>query len=115
MQSVGIADLLLLIAGSIAVIISGCLTFADIIKVSDLIMIVAVVVSPFLAVHVQKRLEQASERRNRKLQVFKALMANRGAPLSPLHVESLNMIDVEFYGESRKDKKVISAWKEYQD
>jgi len=38
-------------------------------------------------------------------------MATRGAPLSPGHVEGLNVVDVEFYGVER----VVSAWRAYHD
>ena len=34
-------------------------------------------------------------------------MATRATPLSLIHVEALNMIDIEFY----KDEKVVDAWK----
>lgn len=36
-------------------------------------------------------------------------MSTRAAVLSAQHVQALNMIDVEFYG----DKKVVRAWKAY--
>jgi hypothetical protein len=40
-------------------------------------------------------------------------MATRAAGLSPGHVEALNLIDIEFDKASRKDQKVIEAWKAY--
>jgi len=41
-------------------------------------------------------------------------MTTRATKLSPLHVEALNQIDIEFYND-KKYKKVIAAWKNYHD
>ena len=46
----------------------------------------------------------------RKLDIFKTLMATRATPLARTHVESLNRIDIEFTG--IKEKKVREAWAE---
>lgn len=69
--------------------------------------ILAIVAGPILAVQVQKFIENKKEIRNRKMQIFKALMATRATPLYPAHVESLNMIDIEFH----KDKRIVDSWK----
>lgn len=82
---------------------------------SDLALIIAVLIAPILAVQVQKWIERILEAKNRRLWVFKTLMSTRATTLSPLHVEALNMIDIEFCGNSRKDKSVIEAWKLYLD
>ncbi|MHB9072342.1 MAG: DUF6680 family protein [Desulfobaccales bacterium] len=82
---------------------------------SALSMIIAVILAPILAVQVQKYLERGREVEERRLRIFKALMATRASVLSPLHVESLNLIDVEFYGTHPKDKKVVETWKLYLD
>ena len=74
-------------------------------------MILAVLIAPLVAVQVQKYLERHQEKRERKLRIFKTLMATRGVPLSQDHVQALNMIDIEFYGE--KYKKIITSWKDY--
>ena len=65
--------------------------------ISDWLVILAIIIAPILAVQVQKIIESRRSKRERKLQVFKALMATRATPLSPIHVEALNMIDIEFY------------------
>lgn len=76
-----------------------------------LVSIAAIIIGPIAAVKIQKRLELTNEKRNRKLNIFKTLMATRAAGLSPEHVRALNMIDLEF-----KDQKlVLNAWKEYLD
>ncbi|MGZ8373522.1 MAG: DUF6680 family protein [Nitrospira sp.] len=56
-------------------------------------------------------LQRRRERRQRKLEVFRTLMANRAAGLSPAHVEALNRIDIEFHDERR----ITDAWKAYLD
>lgn len=42
-------------------------------------------------------------------------MATRGSGLSPIHVEALNKIDIEFSQSDEKTKSVFDAWKEYRD
>lgn len=93
-------------------------------SISNWLMVVAVLVAPFVAVHVQKFLERSREKRYRKLGLFQALMATRAARLSMEHVRALNMIDIEFYETSKflwfsrqssQDKAVREAWKTYHD
>jgi hypothetical protein len=80
----------------------------------EILTIVALIVGPIAAVQIQKFLEQRREKHQRRLYVFKVLMATRGTGLSPDHVQALNTIDVEFYGE-RKYAKVLAAWRQYLD
>ena len=79
--------------------------------ISDWLVIIAIIAAPIFAVQVQKIIETRKERGNRKMQIFKALMATRATPLYPSHVEALNMIDIEFY----KEKKVVETWKLLND
>lgn len=79
--------------------------------ISDFLMICAVILAPLIAVQVDKYLEKKRNKKERKLNVFKTLMATRGRVLDPRHVEALNMIDLEFDGE----KSVTDAWKAYLD
>jgi hypothetical protein len=85
------------------------------VTISDVVMVIAALLAPLLAIQAQKYLESRRQARDRKLAIFKTLMATRATPLSPYHVEALNMIDVEFYGRRKKDKNVIQAWKSYLD
>lgn len=78
---------------------------------TEIITTIAIIVGPIAAVQVQVLLERAREEKRRKIQVFTTLMATRATPLSPVHVEALNRIDIEFY----KDKEVINAWKALLD
>ena len=75
--------------------------------VSDWLIIGAIIIGPTLAVQIQKFKESKKEEKERKMRVFKTLMTTRATPLSPYHVETLNMIDIEFY----KSKKIKEAWK----
>lgn len=75
--------------------------------ISDWLVIFAILVAPILAIQIQKFIEERKEAKARKMQVFRALMATRATPLYPQHVEALNMIDIEFFG----NKKVTEAWK----
>ena len=81
--------------------------------ISDWVIVFAVLLAPLLAVQVQKKLESFREDRERRLRVFKTLMATRAAVISADHVQALNMIDLEFHGS--KFKKVTDEWKIYLD
>lgn len=75
--------------------------------INDWLIIAAMIIAPILAVQIQKFIECRKETKERKIQIFRTLMATRATPISPLHVEALNMIDVVFY----KDKNIVDAWK----
>ena len=89
----------------------------------EIIMIIAVIVAPILAVQVQKLLERIRENKYNKQRIFYALMATRTSRVSYEHVQALNMIDIEFYWriilwkkvQNPKDKIVQQSWKEYHD
>lgn len=81
---------------------------------NEVISICAIILGPILAVQIEKYLERQRENKNRRLSVFKTLMATRGSVLSWAHVEALNRIDLEFSGEKKFDE-VTNAWKEYFD
>jgi hypothetical protein len=82
----------------------------------DWINIVAILLAPLVALRVSAYLQDRKERRQRKLSIFRTLMATRATPLRLEHVQALNMIDVEFYSDKdKKDKEVRDAWKAYLD
>jgi hypothetical protein len=83
-------------------------------EVKDYITIVAVLLSPLFAVQAEKIIERIRSNKNRRIEIFKTLMATRGSRLSIDHVTALNQIDLEFYGQ-KKYLKIIHAWKEYLD
>ena len=80
-------------------------------RLSDIVIVVATLLGPIFAVQAQKWLERRRETRERRLEIFRNLMATRAAFLSDRHVESLNAISIEFYNET----DVIDAWKSYLD
>lgn len=82
-------------------------------SLTDALIISATLVAPLLAVQAQKWLERFREDHDRRLRVFKTLMATRAASISPEHVQALNMIDLEFQG--AKYKAVRTEWKMYLD
>ncbi len=77
----------------------------------DLINILAILLSPLIAVQVTQWINKLKAAKDRKIKVFSDLMATRGTALSPKHVEALNRIDIEYYGVN----KVTTSWKIYMD
>lgn len=76
-----------------------------------LITIYAIYRSPIVALRLQKKIENNDERKERKISIFKTLMATRAEAVSFEHVKALNMIDIEFYG----DNGITAAWNSYRD
>ena len=91
--------------------------------ISDIVMILAVILGPILAVQTQKYIELIQETEKRKLHIFRTLMSTRATKLSQDHVTALNMIDIEFYGkkyfgkrfQSKNEKKIIQLWQVYNN
>jgi hypothetical protein len=83
------------------------------IKSTDVLIILATLIGPVLAVQAQKWLERGREIKNGQLRVFKTLMATRAVNLSPAHVEALNAVPIEFYGKSSQLKTINIKWKIY--
>src|ERR1700693_5539545 len=69
--------------------------------------IAAIIIGPVGALLIQKHLENRRAREDRKIAIFRNLMANRASRLSAAYVQALNGIETEFYGET----KVIEAWR----
>src|SRR5690606_25172987 len=83
--------------------------------IADWLMILAVLSGPVVAVSLRRYLDNKKEIRERKVNLFKTLMATRAYNVSWSHVEALNKIDLEFDSKNKKEKAVIEAWKEYLD
>lgn len=81
----------------------------------DVLNIIAVLLSPLAAVQASSWLARHKERRERRLYVFRTLMATRASGLAAEHVQALNLIDIEFHGTDAKSKAVLNAWKAYLD
>ncbi|WP_287786714.1 DUF6680 family protein [Acidiphilium sp.] len=84
-------------------------------KAGDLAIVVATLLGPVLAVQAQKWIERGRDRRQRRLWIFRTLMATRASNLSPAHVEAINAVPIEFYGKNKSFKAVVEAWKTYID
>lgn len=82
---------------------------------TDILIVLATVSGPILAVQSQKWIERSRERRNGQMSVFYWLMATRATRLAPEHVQALNKIELEFRGRSTKEKAVRDAWRLYAD
>ena len=76
-------------------------------NVTDLIMIAAVFLGPIVAVRLTRYLDNRKEIKERKLEIFKSLMATRSYIVSWLHVEALNRIDLEF--DRNQEREVIEG------
>ena len=83
--------------------------------IADWLIILAVFLGPVVAVRLTRYLDEQREIRERKVQIFKTLMATRSYTVSWAHVEALNKIDLEFDKDVAKEKEVIEMWKEYLD
>lgn len=83
--------------------------------IADWLMIFAVMLGPIIAVQLTRYLDDKKEVRERKLQVFKTLMATRAYTISWEHAVALNRIDLEFNKNSKKEKAIIESWKAYLD
>ncbi len=76
--------------------------------VMEILVLIALVAGPYLGIWAQGRRDEKKQAKERKLDIFKTLMATRATPLSPEHVSALNRIDTEFGGS--EEKKVRDAW-----
>jgi hypothetical protein len=77
--------------------------------------IAAIYLGPIQALKIQRQLDEEREAKNRKLNIYKTLMSNRATRLSPIYVQALNQIDVEFTANNANEKAVRDAWKELLD
>lgn len=84
-------------------------------SLSDVLIILATALSPLIAVQVTRYLAGQNEIRDRKLWIFKTLMATRAQSLSPVHVEALNRIDLEFSAKNKQEKAILDIWAQYLD
>lgn len=83
-------------------------------SLTDILMILAVSISPFLAVFAQRKIDLVREKRNHRLWIFRTLMATRGNKISLEHVQALNSIEL-FFDNPNEDKDIVEKWNEYLD
>jgi hypothetical protein len=77
----------------------------------DIINIIAIIVSPVVAVVVGQILQDRRKKRSDKMEIFKTLMISRGLGWSTESVKALNIIEVVF----SDDQLVLDQWKIYYD
>jgi len=82
---------------------------------TDVLMIIAVLLSPLFAVQVTQFLNRRKEANDKRLEIFKTLMSTRGYRVSLGHVFALNTIEFTFDRKVSKDEDVVIAWKAYRD
>lgn len=107
--------LISLICAVLFLLLVGLATHLGWMKPYESFTVIAVVTGPILAVQAQKWVERIRSNTDRRMHVFKQLMATRAAILSSAHVEALNRIDLEFCDKApkSKDAKVRVAWRAY--
>jgi len=86
---------------------ASCMTYFD------LLVVIAILLSPIIALKVDAYSSHKRTKEKRKVDVFEILMATRGDTLATEHVRALNMIALVFSVKDQTDKEVLSAWKEY--
>lgn len=84
-------------------------------RLTDILIVCATILGPVLAVQAQRWIERARERHNRRVAIFRNLMATRATILSPMHIEAINAVPIEFYGQQKTLKDTVEKWKIYID
>lgn len=89
------------------------MTWDSTIKITDIIMIGAIIIGPLIAVQITEYLRKVKDTRDRKVHIFRTLMATRSAPLVAMHIEALNLVELEFHSNKKQERRVVDAWKLY--
>jgi len=76
-------------------------------------MISAVFAGPIVAVQLSELLRKRQDTHNRRVYIFRTLMATRRSILASTHIEALNLLELEFHSSNRNDKRVVDVWKIY--
>ena len=79
--------------------------------INDYLTLAALIIIPIVAVVIAQWLQNRSEKRKDKVQIFKTLMPSRIYGWTPDSVNALNVIDIVY----SDDKKVREAWKDLND
>lgn len=89
------------------------MTWDSTIKVTDIVMIFAIIVGPLIAVQITEYLRNLKDVRDRKVHIFRTLMSTRSAPLLGVHIEALNLVELEFHSSKQQERRVVDAWRLY--
>lgn len=85
------------------------------IKITDIIMVVAIVAGPIIAVRITEVMRHRKDARDRKVHIFRTLMATRSAQLAAMHIEALNLVELEFHSTKHQERRVLDAGRLYVD
>ena len=85
------------------------------IKITDIIMVIAIFAGPIIAVRITEKLRLSKDSRDRKVHIFRNLMATRSAPLAAMHIEALNLVELEFQAAPHPSASVVAAARLYMD
>lgn len=85
------------------------------IKITDIIMVIAIFVGPIIAVRITEKMRLSKDSRDRKVHIFRNLMATRSAQLAPMHIEALNLVELEFQAPPHPSRRVVDACRLYID
>lgn len=81
----------------------------DTVTNAEIILAFATFFGPIAAIQAERFLARRREKQERRLAIFRALMATRASQLTAEHVNAINAIPIDFYGH----KKVTDRWEEY--
>jgi hypothetical protein len=80
----------------------------------DVILGIAVVIAtfcgPLFAVLVTRHIDNVRQVRERRLNIFRTLMATRRMLISPEKAVALNMVEIEFYGIQPFKTPIGKSW-----
>ena len=74
-----------------------------------IVNIIAVAISPLIAVLIGQKLQARAEKRKDKIAVFQTLMKTRAYPWTSESMDAMNVIDIVF----ADDERVRTAWKKH--
>lgn len=87
-----------------------CFQLKDLINSLILFVTVAAIIwGPIVAIKISQSHENTREKLRRQYDIFHTLIKTRRMVLSQDHVSSLNLVQIEFYGET----EIISSYKKY--
>lgn len=75
----------------------------------EILTLFGLVAGPVLAILVGRLLESFKLKRERRMEIFRALMRTRRVRLAPEHVGALNLVEIEFQGK----EDVLREWRAY--
>lgn len=77
-------------------------------------IVIATFLGPVLAVFTTRTIDNLRQRKERKMEVFRALMRSRRNTLSPEYVAALNMVELEFAGRDNVLRPFKTLFDHYQ-